>query len=1054
MEDGRHEVSLHFGFDVEDAIQRARRLEDTLRSLDSAISGSGASGGMPTGLPTGSGSGYPGAPTHSARTNPDMPLTMPEGGSPQQVTSTLLNPQQSAPQQSGYNNVVPHNAPPVVPQARLSNVGEGYYPLLNQLEESHLRVQQLQRQGRYDLARPEYLGQRSTIEQLMELSERRREEALGNAQTPYERERVQYAFDHQRRGYQSQLEGVDRSANAQNYVQAANMVARSGLPGSSTVASILGGMGEGAGIAAAASTVALAGVVALAGKFIINAIDVGVQRATIVSGGTFVPESQQRILSAQQAYGWIPFVGPRMMQINSAGLKFEGELSSIGQINEAMGGIGGGVQSNGAGRIPTYNGISSLFYKTSSGDNGIMDAPGTAPIKGASTIAGAYLEMLKMMPEMGRSMGSSRRFVGWGSGIVDRFSEGAAPEYMQKALGLYSQMSYLQMADSADAAKGRFDFGASMGTTARRFVYEGDIASAGSAIAAANMPDDERLRLLRLARNQMGHRLNVGYYSNKQMRNIAMAQAAQVSGIEFMSQTDGSFAAASLDGIGTEETEQYLDRYMDAIYLNRTGTQRSGGTGGIPYTHGSRPTTSDYLQDAQEQALRAYRNAENYAANIIPNMGVADRDIRQLLDAAQKSMAEAWSQYASLGKQRGMGMLDYYTETKQIEASSLSAMGFNPTKFITAQADAYGMFLGNQEFYMGDGVKLNSLESAQMRLKKKQMELGAIEATASYHGGIASAQMQQFGAYGGAYSTMYGSAASTPYSLAVASAAGTAVGVYQQRLASLAAFGAGPGLLEPARAQVAQAYGQQVSTWMGATQFQASPQVSEALAQSQFNLQALTTAFGTRGSVRGEYRQVQGALGQQLEELQRQRQNVMANAPAEMRPRLEFEFNQQQRAIQYQLLSTQQTLQEGWLERVMGGVWNAPRNMDMVLNEFNYAGAVKRGVRARHLGATSADVAMYQSQAFLGGGGGVAFQGAYGIPEDFTAAGFMGIGGLPSRRASGAATPPGGPGAQQTVVIDLRVNGRSVGSGSGQGVYDTDYGASIMWNTGQGGNFQ
>lgn len=1033
MEDGRHEVSLHFGFDVEDAIQRARKLEDTLRNLDSAISGGGTGGGMPSGYPSsGGGAGGsgghigPGLPTNSARTNPDMPLNIPsQGASPQQA----------------YNNVVPHNAPPVTPSARLSNVGEGYYPLLNSLEESHFRVQQYQRQGRYDLARPEYLGQRDTIQQLMQLSEQRREEALSNADTPYERERVQYAFEHQRRGYQSQLQGVERAETSQSLGQVANLVARSGLPGSGAVANVLGGIGEGASLGAIASSVGVAAVVALAGKFLINAIDVGIQRATVVAGGSFVPESQQRTWTAQQQYGWIPFVGPRMMQITGAQNKFEGELASLGQINAGYGNtLPGSTFTNAYGTSIARTGMQSLFTERFSGD-GLMGAPGFAPIKGAAAISAAYAQMLQMTPEMGGRWGQSVGFRDWGSDMMRRYDEGAAPDIIKNAVAMYGRFPFMQQ---RDAGSGRA-FSASVLDMAKYQAGQGNMIGLTSILpAVSGLSDEERNKLINQGRAQMGLGLQAESLDKQLGYHMSNVDILRSRGLSYLSTTNGDFGTLAAGEI---------NRATNVWDITQAGRESAGrgtvlGVAGGAYAAAvsiseemrGRPSLTPTQYEAQQIAKERSRVLGKKAAGM--DLSTDEGRLKYWETLGQSN--EAMVQYATLGRERGMGMLDQYVGTLGTEAQSLSMTGYNPSKFIAAQGPAYDYFLSHQQDLMGKGVRLTEQEQAQMRLKGKQSQLGAIEATAQYYGGIATAQEQQYGAAGSAISTLYGSAASTPYALAVAGASVSVLAAAQQRLTSLQEFGAGPGLIEPAKAQVAQAYGQRVSDWVSATQFQPSPTTSESLAQSQFNLQALTTAFGTRGSVRGEYRQVQGALEQQMEELQNQRQAVMENAPPEMRQRLEFQFNQQQRSIQYQMLSTQQTLQEGWLERVMGGVWNAPNNMDLVLNQFNYAGAVGRGVRARHLGATSADVAMYQSQA-LEGGGGVSFQGAYGIPNDFTAAAFMGIGGMPSRSASGAVSPPGGPGVQQGYELRIVVNGQPVSSGSGAGAVDVG-GVNLMWS--------
>ncbi len=222
------------------------------------------------------------------------------------------------------------------------------------------------------------------------------------------------------------------------------------------------------------------------------------------------------------------------------------------------------------------------------------------------------------------------------------------------------------------------------------------------------------------------------------------------------------------------------------------------------------------------------------------------------------------------------------------------------------------------------------------------------------------------------------------------------------------------------------------------------PELEERLRQAEFGQSVLQSTMTARGSVRAMARERMGAAEEEMADLMRYRSRVLSQIPAELRPSVELQLNDQMRGLQMKRVAAQQELEQGWLERLVANVWNQPGNFSLVANEFNYAGAVMRGVKGRHLGSTSEDLDYYRDQAFgyatLGG------SGRFGSPRQFAENALSGVTdvalGLPftlgPRRMSGGASgslsaPPVGAGASPGSTIRVEVvvmdkNGGVLGS--------------------------
>jgi len=248
---------------------------------------------------------------------------------------------------------------------------------------------------------------------------------------------------------------------------------------------------------------------------------------------------------------------------------------------------------------------------------------------------------------------------------------------------------------------------------------------------------------------------------------------------------------------------------------------------------------------------------------------------------------------------------------------------------------------------------------------------------------------------------------------------------------------------------------------MAATQYQPAPGLLERLEQAQFGERVLASTMTARGSIRAMARERMQTADEMMEQLARQRDAVLAVTPPEMREQVAHLFGRQMRALAMERVSAQQELEQGWLERVVSSVWNAPENVDLVLNAYNYAGAVMRGgVRARHLGSTSADLDYYRMQAinyYTYGGA-----GRFSTPLSFLENALSGVtemGGeelrLPplGRAALLGSAPPQSPlpgmGGTQTINLNITIqdpSGAILGAAQHQVSIQNDYGISIVAN--------
>jgi hypothetical protein len=411
-----------------------------------------------------------------------------------------------------------------------------------------------------------------------------------------------------------------------------------------------------------------------------NYMETSQQQYAAQAGGQYITPSQERIWGSQKSIGWFPILGPMAMDVVRARESMSGAISGTIQTARGYGSseLGQGLNTEDF-RYSNDVFTKSLMIPGSNGA-GVLDFTNPRPRNGANAMMTLYKRNLEMTPELARSGGKTAGWLKELGGIYDNLGYDA-PQIMDSVFSNYSRDFQFMQQKNRYTNGGNFMSGA--GEMASTYASTGNMGALGNVLAMGTVGGGSAL--IDKARTQMNHELSAMFSGLFADVKTASASAMRSMGMEVFS------------GIGT------------------TGMDGSGNT------------VSRNLAAAQQGAGA---QASSLAAKLA-NFSVSGQDSDVEYKKLQQRYYGAAERWASLGRSRGMGNLDYLTGIAGSRAGIASTTGFDPSKYAGESASYYQSYADNPETWQG-GVGLNTLEHSQMVLKAKGAKRQQIEQRMGY----------------------------------------------------------------------------------------------------------------------------------------------------------------------------------------------------------------------------------------------------------------------------------------------------------------------------------
>lgn len=143
------------------------------------------------------------------------------------------------------------------------------------------------------------------------------------------------------------------------------------------------------------------------------------------------------------------------------------------------------------------------------------------------------------------------------------------------------------------------------------------------------------------------------------------------------------------------------------------------------------------------------------------------------------------------------------------------------------------------------------------------------------------------------------------------------------------------------RAELAQAEYGVAQGEIGLGEYQTSPEMRTRLARNDVGMAIMTRTYAQYGDVRGAIESRMGMVDEQILELKKTTQRAMSSASPENRSAIEARATEQMRSLMMEKVGLQQQLEQGFTERLISEVYNAPDSFNAVMSGFSKREASK-----------------------------------------------------------------------------------------------------------------